>query len=133
MRRRIQFSLRTILLVVFVLALIAWPSTRWLRTYLANRGLVPVTGRVTFKGQPLFAKVVMTPKDGGKTAEGVTIADGTYELDRPIRPGDYMVGISENGALTRGLSPKFADGSMSGLTISVHDGGLQTFDFDLGD
>lgn len=53
MSRRIQFSLRATLIAIFVIALIAWPTSSWMRTYLANRGLVRVAGRVTFKGQPL--------------------------------------------------------------------------------
>lgn len=134
MAHRLQFSLRTALALVFVIALVAWPTSTWLRTYLANRGLVPVTGRVTFKGQPLQdAKVVMVPRGGGKPVEGVTDATGAYELGRPAKPGDYAVGITENGRVKRGLSPKFADGSMSGLPVCVRDSGMNTFDFDLSD
>jgi hypothetical protein len=32
-----------------VIAVIAWPTSSWLRAYLDNRGLVPVKGCVVFK------------------------------------------------------------------------------------
>lgn len=131
MPSRLQFSLRTALIAVFVLALVTWPTSRWLRTYLANRGLVPVTGRVIYRGQPLLAKVVLTPVAGGVTSQGMTKADGTYELESFVRPGDYAVGITEAGTAQRGLPRKFADGSTSGLMVSVSERGSNHFRFDL--
>jgi hypothetical protein len=111
MARRLQFSLRTALVLVFVIALVAWPTTSWLRSYLANRGLVPVKGRVTYRGQPLQdAKVLMVPmKAGGRPIEVVT--NGVGEMESLAMPGDYTVGITENGPAKRGL----------GVFVSVSD------------
>ncbi|MGH7140708.1 MAG: hypothetical protein ACREHD_33670 [Pirellulales bacterium] len=135
MPRRFQFSLRAALTLVFFIALIAWPTSVWLRTYLANRGLVPVKGCVVFKGQPLQdAKVVMNPlKPGRKALQGVTNARGDYETDTLASPGEYAVSIAELGPTKRGLPLKYGDASMSGLTISVSAGGQNQFDFALSD
>lgn len=133
MRSRLQFSLRTALIAVFVAAVVTWPTSSWLRTYLANRGLVPVTGRVIFKGQPLLAKVVLTPMSGGVPSEGLTKADGAFELESFVRPGEYTVGIVEVGAAKRGFPRSFADGSMSGLMVSVSARGPNHFQFELSD
>ena len=134
MTRRFQFSLRTTLLLVFVIALVTWPSSIWLRSYLANRGLVPVKGRVIFKGQPLQdAQVVMAPvKAGGKPVQGLTNARGEYEMEAPLLPGQYTVSITEMGATKRLLSLKYANAS-SGLTIMVSAEGSIQFDFELSD
>ena len=133
MRSRLQFSLRTALIAVFVLALAAWPTGSWLRNYLANRGHVSVKGRVTFKGQPLLAKVIFTPTAGGVPSQGVTKADGTYELERLVRPGEYTVAIAEVGAAKRGVPRKYADGFGSGLRVHASDSGPNNFHFELSD
>lgn len=133
MRRRLQFSLSTALIAIFVLAVVTWPTSSWLRNYLANRGLVQVTGRVIFKGQPLLAKVIFRPTAGGAPSPGVTKADGSYELERFVRPGEYTVAITEVGAAKRGLPRKFADGSMSGLRVHASESGPNNFQFELGD
>lgn len=122
MSRRFQFSLRTALLVVFLIALAAWPTTRWLRTYIANRGLAVVKGSVTLKGKPLDnAKIIWFPWKGGKPAEAVTNAAGIYELDPPIKPGQYAIGITDAVGEGR-IPPKYADGSTSGITVYVQEG-----------
>lgn len=119
---------------MFVVALAVRPTTSWLRTYLANRGLVPVKGRVVFKGQPLQAKVIMVPtKAGGKPIEGLTNAVGEYEMEPLATPGDYAVSITEVGAAKRGLPLQFGSGPLSGLTVSVSAGAQNHFDFDLSD
>ena len=65
--------------------------------------LVPVTGTVTLKNQPLAgASVVFTPRGGtpGTGAFGVTDAQGAYALthktDSPgVEPGEYVVLITK--------------------------------------
>lgn len=133
--RPLQFSLRAALIAIFVIALISWPASRWLRTYLANRGLVPVMGRVTFKGQPLAnAKVVLVPRaPGKKPAQGVTDAAGFYRTETLVKPGEYTVGITELGVGGGRVPSKYADGSMSGLTVSINDNGENHLAFDLRD
>lgn len=121
------------MMAVFVLALVAWPTSSWLRAYLANRGLVQVTGRVIFKGQPLLAKVIFTPAAGGAPSQGVTKANGTYELEKFVRPGEYTVAITEVGAAKRGLPRKFADGFTSGLRVHASESGSNNFVFELSD
>lgn len=47
-----------------------------------------VTGTVTLDGQPVSdATVAFRPSGGGRSAYGVTKADGTYELST-LKPGD---------------------------------------------
>ncbi|HQU45560.1 MAG: hypothetical protein B7Z73_09225 [Planctomycetia bacterium 21-64-5] len=131
MNRRFQFSLRTALLAVFIIALVARPTSIWVRNYLANRGLVPVKGIVTFKGQPLKdALVVMVPATGGKPVQGVTNASGDYEIETLVMPGAYKVSITQAGPGNR-VPPKYASASMSGLTINVSASGQNHFPFDL--
>jgi len=132
MSRRFQFSLRIALLLVFAIALAAWPSSIWLRTYLANRGLVPVKGRVTFKGAPLDnAKVILMPvKSGAKPVQGVTKADGTYEMETLAAPGEYGVAIE---AGTRGVPPKYSSATTSALVVAVSATGQNDLAFDLAD
>ncbi|HVX09797.1 MAG TPA: carboxypeptidase-like regulatory domain-containing protein [Pirellulales bacterium] len=135
MARRPQFSLHTALVLVFVIALVTWPSSVWIRHYLANRGLVPVKGSVVFKGQPLKdAQVVLIPAQaGGKPLQGRTDARGDYEMDRLVAPGEYTVTITEVGSAKRGLSPKYASATMSGLTVFVAAKGPNHFVFQLTD
>ena len=131
MARRLQFSLRTTLLLVFVIALLVRPANKWIRTYVLNRGLVSVKGQVFFKGQPLpDAKVLLvavTP--GAKPVQGVTNAGGTYET--LATPGSYAVGIVEVGTGKRGVSAKYATPSTSGLTVSLGATGENYLDFDV--
>lgn len=129
---RLQFSLRTSLIAIFALALVAWPTMSWLRIYLANRGLVPVKGRVTFKGQPVLAKVLFSPAVGGTPVQGVTNAVGDYDLESLVRPGQYAVGITQGTGSWR-LPPKYGDSSTSGLTVIVPESGDSHFAFDLRD
>lgn len=73
------------------------------------KDLIPATGRVTLKGQPLAgANVMFIPPasaTGGRDAMGVTDAQGVYELSAVVPgvtpdkckgalPGDYVVVIS---------------------------------------
>jgi hypothetical protein len=50
MARRFQFSLRTLFWLWLAIAIVVWPTASLLRSYLAERGLVPVTGLITLKG-----------------------------------------------------------------------------------
>ena len=53
--------------------------------------LVPVTGKVTFKGQPLAKGVVkFDPVDDGKVAKGELQSDGSFSLST-FKPGDGAV------------------------------------------
>lgn len=65
--------------------------------------LVPISGKVTLKGQPLAsASVVFTPRGStpGAGAYGVTDANGVYVLKHKsesdgVEPGEYAVVISK--------------------------------------
>ncbi|HEV3342852.1 MAG TPA: hypothetical protein VG125_20940 [Pirellulales bacterium] len=133
MARPFQFSLRVALSLVFAIALAVWPSSIWLRTYLANRGLVPVKGRVTFKGQPLQdAQVILVPAASeAKPVQGVTNAMGVYEMETLATPGDYAVTIM--GPASRPVPSKYTSAAKSGIVVTVIATGENHLDFELTD
>lgn len=136
MTRRFQFSLRTALLLVFVMALLAWPTASLLRSYLANRGLVPVAGLLVFKGAPVSnATITFTPKlAGAKPVRGTTDAGGRFQTDTPAAPGAYTIAVGEaaGGASTR-IPPRYTSAATSGLVVEIHPAGNNQFDFLLVD
>lgn len=53
--------------------------------------LIPVKGKVTYKGQPVTKGVIQFEPDGyGRPARGHLQADGTFELST-LKPGDGVV------------------------------------------
>jgi hypothetical protein len=111
--------------------------------------LVPVTGKVTYKGQPVANANVTFVHAGGKTSPvGVTDASGVFTLGSPTGQGaivgDYKVGIVKKAAregapanpkpedmikMMQGgksvpepkdeIPVKYADATTSGLTAKV--------------
>jgi hypothetical protein len=100
----------------------------------------PVTGKVTYRGQPITSGMVMlTPVDGGHAATGNLNRDGTFRLttfekhDGAV-PGKYHVtvqafpadGAGLPGAEFAGkappLPPKYASAESSGLSAEINAG-----------
>ncbi|HEV3021136.1 MAG TPA: hypothetical protein VGX76_01665 [Pirellulales bacterium] len=132
MGRRFQFSLRTALLLV----LVAGPTASVLRTYLANRGLVPITGLVVLKGKPLAnAAITLVPQvPGPKPVRGTTDAAGRFQTETPATPGTYGVAIAEaTGGASSRISPKLKSNAMSGLVVEVQAGLDNELFFSLSD
>jgi hypothetical protein len=104
----------------------------------ANRA--NVTGKVVrADGVPLVgATVVARSDETGKSARGITNANGSYELSTVepgdgVVPGEYSVMVIENRGRPDNMKPptisdKFADPSRSGLTFSVQAGEDKVFD-----
>ncbi len=129
----------------------------------ALEGVVPVSGTVTYQGQPVEgANVIFTPVAEGRAASGVTDSRGRYTLTtlQPgdgAEPGSYRVmiqktetegGLTEEEAQayfeqhgtppptgeTRHLLPaKYARPDTSELTAEVREGENNVFDFALAD
>jgi Carboxypeptidase regulatory-like domain len=123
-------------------------------------GTVPVSGKVTYKGQPVpHATVTFLGEGDTRTAVAVTDASGTYQLqtldNRGALPGKYTVLVSrteatassdqpvsmDEAAKNRGkaiepkqlLPAKYADPAKTPLTAEVHRGKTNSFDFPLTD
>ncbi len=66
-------------------------------------GLVKVTGRVTYKGQPVSkGQVFFTPEKGGRAADGALDSDGnyrlgTFDLGDGAYVGSYLVSVVSRG------------------------------------
>jgi hypothetical protein len=104
-----------------------------------------VKGTVMLDGNPLpDARVIFTPKEGGRPAYGVTDARGNYDLGYTTEgmgtpPGEYVVSIRtfrapEEDLDTGEMTPAVAEtvpsvyNSPSTLTVTVPS---DTYDFDL--
>jgi hypothetical protein len=117
--------------------------------------MAPVTGRVTYRGQPLkFGSVMFQHKSGGQPAAGTIQPDGTFALST-FQPGDgarvglHLVRIAcfegndparqqtmptGEVVLGRSLIPrKYGSFGASGLEVEVKAGEPQEFTFDLTD
>jgi len=63
--------------------------------------LIPVKGKVTYKGQPLTKGVIEFEPDGyGRPARGQLQADGTFELTT-LQPGDGVVAGEHRISITQ--------------------------------
>jgi hypothetical protein len=124
-------------------------------------GLVPVTGKVTYKDQPVAGATVTFVPEGGTPAIGVTDANGVYTLNTQGLPGtvkgNHKVGITKVASAAEALSPtpgdmkkmqtgpktpdpkseipaKYAAPQASGLTVVVSgDKAKDVFDLQLKD
>ena len=124
---------------------------------------VPVTGSVTYNGQPVEGATVtfVTGGSGGRGALGTTDASGkfqltTFEAGDGAIPGSYKVTIAKTTGETAPMTQedgvvvpptggppttevkdelplKYKDASTSGLTADVKEGGDNQFTFDLTD
>lgn len=117
---------------------------------------VPVTGKVTFKGEAVAdATVSFVPTGSHRSAYAKTDAAGAYKLNTAgnndgAMPGDYQVivtkSVSEGAAASNDIAApqqpvkfksllpeKYAQASSSGLTASVKKDGANRFDFSLSE
>ncbi len=95
--------------------------------------LVPVKGKITYKGQPLTkGLVVFEPRNSGSTATGELKSDGTFVLTTVkegdgVVPGKHRVCISGTGSEGLGknkkpkelIPAKFTQPNTSGLVAEV--------------
>jgi hypothetical protein len=90
--------------------------------------LIPVKGKVTYKGQPVTKGVIQFEPDGyGRPARGQLQSDGTFELTT-LKPGDGVVAgehrisiveLDKSLAKDRALK-KYASPNTSRLTAEVN-------------
>lgn len=118
---------------------------------------VPVSGVLTYKGQPLpFYRVTLIPVDGRRPATGVTDKEGKFVLSTNLEgdgapPGPNRVSVAwegepaaddgaepmpiENPALMPkppvALPKKYADPEQSGVEVVVPEAGLEGHKIDL--
>ncbi|MFG0261269.1 MAG: hypothetical protein ACF788_02640 [Novipirellula sp. JB048] len=109
---------------------------------------VPVSGKISFEGQPLSTgSVIFIPTGGGPTADANIgpngeYALGTYDKSDGVPPGEYnvmVVAMSEQDSIdaetatgSGSLIPnRYGDPSKSGLTASVTAGEANEINFDL--
>ncbi|WP_235935126.1 hypothetical protein [Candidatus Laterigemmans baculatus] len=109
-----------------------------------NPTTAPVSGTVTFNGEPLQAgTVIFTPKAGGPPAYGEIQSDGTYALttfedgDGAV-PGSHGVAVSavefKNPDLpvaTTVIPMKYSSEQTSGLTAEVAEQDMNVVDLEL--
>jgi hypothetical protein len=117
----------------------------------APRATYPVTGRVTFRGQPAAeadlrfyetgGKVVGMARPYARTDENGQFTVSTYGMNDGAPAGEYQVSVSWKGPL-RGippdqrdampelLPPRYGDPAASGIQVRVApgDNGLETMD-----
>jgi hypothetical protein len=104
-----------------------------------NPKTYPVTGKVTYRGQPVTSGMVMlSPVDSGHAATGNLEKDGSFRLttfqkDDGAVPGEYHVAIqvfpaegaglpgAEFGGKAPPIPQKYASAMSSGLTAEIKD------------
>lgn len=77
-----------------------------------------VSGKVTYKGQPVAGAKISLGSADGKTVSGTTTAEGTYQL--AAKPGEYKVTVS--GPAKLALPAKYADANTSALKLILREG-----------
>ena len=123
------------------------------------KGLAPVRGTVTYKGEPLEgAAICFTPKEfktGDRLGTGKTDSNGRFELrtigERGVLPGEYVVVVIKNEIVPRtpqsnsrpgrpppsevkSLIPKrYSDPKTSDLNVVVEKSGLAHWQAELVD
>ncbi|QDV36685.1 hypothetical protein ElP_46140 [Tautonia plasticadhaerens] len=124
-----------------------------------DRGLVPVTGTVTYNGEPVAGgEILFTPQDGSHAARGPLDDSGRYRLGTYGPRDGAVTGMHDVAVILRGPDkpvPEARKGQMmeedmqgsgdpliperyfspltSGLTAEVTDDGSNEFDFTLTD
>jgi hypothetical protein len=104
----------------------------------ARTALIPVKGKVTYKGQPVAkGRIKFAPDGYGRPAYGRLQSDGTFSLttDREgdgVIVGPHRVTVTETGIKSPrdALAAKWASAAASGLTADV-DAEHTEFTFDL--
>jgi hypothetical protein len=104
----------------------------------AQTALVPVTGKVTYKGQPVAKGRIRFEPDGyGRPAFGQLKSDGTYMLTTEkdgdgVIAGHHRVTVTDTGIKSPkdALANKWRSEAASGLTADV-DAEHNEFTFDL--
>ena len=119
-----------------------------------NAGTVPVTGKVTYNGQPVEGATVTFAGDAGMTpGAAMTMAEGAYSLN--VKPGSYTVIVTKTDvplntqpmsmeeAAAQGAKPpeepkellpaKYRSATDSPLKFEVKPSGANTFDLTLTD
>ena len=121
-------------------------------------GLVPVTGKVTYKDQPVAGATVILLSEKGTAATGLTDANGVYTVNTQgvagAVAGNYKVGITKFASIASSPSPedmkkmqtgpktsgqkseipdKYAAPVTSGLTVTVSADKPNVFDFPLSE
>ena len=143
------------LLLFVILGLVAASGCRGPKV----KGLVPVRGTVTYKGEALEGAVVcFTPKEfktGDRLGTGKTDANGRFELrtigERGVLPGEYVVVIIKNEIVpqpppvnpmpgrpapsqVKSLLPKrYGDPKTSDLNVVVEKSGFQDLRLEIVD
>ena len=115
-------------------ALIAWPTSDWLRTYLANKGLVPVNGSIWHSGKGLTnATITFVPLEpGAKPVRGATKTSGSFQTETLVAPGDYVVVVAENSAPTPPrVPPQYTSAVTSPLRVRIGATADNHFHFDV--
>lgn len=98
--------------------------------------LIPVKGKVTYKGQPLInGTISFEPEDAGREVSGNIGPDGTYVMSTfkegdGIAPALYRIGITGKPKGGKAIPPKYRNGSSSKLEADVS-GEKTEFNFDL--
>jgi hypothetical protein len=100
--------------------------------------LIPVKGKVTYKGQPLTKGIVHFEPDGyGRPASGELQADGTFVLTTlqkgdGVVAGEHKVAVTDTGSKPRTeLVPKKYTGPNSSKLTAVVDADHTEINFDL--
>ena len=96
----------------------------------SNSGDTTVTGKITYKGNPVRTGVINFLAPGGRPLGGGIGTDGGYSFELP--PGEYQVRIDTTPSMPEGwkegdpppkiqrqVPEKFANFSNSGLTLTV--------------
>ena len=66
-----------------------------------------VVGMITLDGQPVEnVTVELVPNEGGRSATGRTNANGQFELEKGVNPGNYKVRITPEKSSTTVKGPK---------------------------
>ena len=105
-----------------------------------STGLVPVSGRVTYRGKGVPLATVQLLPDAGRadpvpTATGQTAEDGTFTLQTPPRgpgvaPGRYRATVQQYNSA---IPTKYANPGTTTLLVEVPPGGLTNWQLPLRD
>ena len=118
---RVMFSLAVMMVLLSIATLSGCGEAS--STYTGQ--LIPVKGKVSYRGQPLINGTVYFEPDGaGREVQGDIQPDGTYVMSTykagdGIIPGLYRVGITGKPKGGRPIPPKYRNGSSSKIEADV--------------